>query len=41
MAGINGFEEKQFKLTKGESIALAGIMEAFMALREKEAVVNG
>lgn len=41
VAGINGFEEKQFKLTKGESIALAGIMEAFMALREKEAVVNG
>lgn len=40
VAGINGFGEKNFKLTKGESIALAGIMEAFMELRNQEAALN-
>ena len=39
VAGINGFEEKIFKLTKGESIALAGVMEAFMELRNNEAEI--
>lgn len=33
VSSINGFEEKQFKLTKGESIALAGIMERFLETR--------
>lgn len=33
VSGINGFDEKRFKLTKGESIALADIMERFLAER--------
>lgn len=36
VSSINGFEEKHFKLTKGESITLAGIMEKFMELRDVE-----
>ncbi|MCM1121515.1 MAG: Gfo/Idh/MocA family oxidoreductase [Eubacterium sp.] len=36
VSGINGFTEKNFKLTKGESIVLAEIMEAFMELRQKD-----
>lgn len=41
VAAINGFEEKKFKLTKGESIALAGVMEEFMGLRDKDAALDG
>lgn len=36
ISSINGYEEKQFKLTKGESIALAGIMEQFLETRNAE-----
>lgn len=34
VSGINGFSEKQFKMTKGESITLAEIMEKFLEARE-------
>ncbi len=34
VSGINGFGEKHFKLTKGDSITLAGIMEKFMEIRD-------
>lgn len=33
VSGINGFDEKLFKLTKGESIVLAEIMERFLTER--------
>lgn len=36
VSSINGFEEKFPKLTKDESIALAGIMEKFLLKREQE-----
>lgn len=36
VSSINGFEEKLPKLTKDESIALAGIMEKFLLKREQE-----
>lgn len=36
VSGINGFGGKHFKLTKGESIAMAGIMEKFMETRNAE-----
>ena len=34
VSSINGFSEKHFKMTKGESIALAEIMEKFLETRE-------
>lgn len=34
VSAINGFGEKHFKLTKGESIAMAEIMEKFMETRD-------
>ena len=34
VSSINGFSEKHFKMTKGESIALAEIMEKFLKTRE-------
>ncbi len=36
VSGINGFGDKHFKLTKGESITMAGIMEKFMETRHAE-----
>ena len=36
VSAINGFGEKHFKLTKGESITMAGIMEKFMETRHAE-----
>ena len=36
VSAINGFGEKHFKLTKGESITMAGIMEKFMETRHVE-----
>lgn len=36
VSAINGFGEKYFKLTKGESITMAGIMEKFMETRHAE-----
>ena len=36
VSSINGFGEKHFKLTKGESITLAGIMEKFLEMRNAE-----
>ena len=36
VSSINGFGEKHFKLTKGESITLAGIMEKFLKMRNAE-----
>lgn len=38
VSGINGFVEKNFKLTKEESITLAGIMEAFMESRQTSCI---
>lgn len=36
VSSINGFGEKHFKLTKGESIAMAGVMEKFLETRNAE-----
>ena len=35
LSTINGINSSEFKLTRGESVALAGMMEEFMRRRER------